>query len=80
MPLNRILLSDKHQAFAEGRVASGLYDSISEYINALIVSDAKAQSRLEALLLEGLEDEGEEWTEADWQALLGTAEGRNAEP
>jgi hypothetical protein len=36
---------------------------------------AKAQEKLEALLLEGLEGEATEWGEADWEALSRRAAG-----
>jgi antitoxin ParD1/3/4 len=36
---------------------------------------ARAQAKLEALLLEGLEGEATEWTEADWDALRRRAAG-----
>ena len=66
-----ITLSDDHRAFLDDQVAHGGYADIGEYIAALIDADAraKAQARLEELLLEGLEGEPTEWTEADTERL-----------
>lgn len=66
-----ISLSDAHRAFLDDQVAHGGYADIGEYIAALIEADAraKAQTRLEDLLLEGLEGEATEWTEADSERL-----------
>ena len=62
----RISLSDRQQAFVEEQVASGAYADASEYFTALVRADekAKAQEKLEALLLEALDEEGDdrEWT------------------
>jgi antitoxin ParD1/3/4 len=57
-----IPLSDAHQAFLEEQ--AGEHGSIAAYVAALIDADAraKAQARLEALLIEGLESEPLEWT------------------
>jgi putative addiction module CopG family antidote len=75
----RISLSDRQQAFLDEQVASGDYASASEYVGALIDAEAKAkaQEKLEALLLEALDEEGEdeEWTDADWEALRRRAAG-----
>ena len=50
----------------EDQVTNGNYRSASDYLSDLIRADhkAKAQERLEALLLEGLEGEDIEWTPA----------------
>jgi antitoxin ParD1/3/4 len=66
-----ISLPHRLKAWIEGQVAEGRYSSASEYVRELIRADekAKAQSRLESLLLEGLDSEETEWTEADWQEL-----------
>ena len=67
----RISLSDNAKAFVDAEVAEGSYASLSECIDALVQAGAKAkaQEKLEALLLEGLEGEDIEWTDADWDEL-----------
>lgn len=72
-----ISLPHRLKAWIEGQVAEGRYSSASEYVRDLIRADekAKAQANLEALLLEGLDGEETEWTEADWQALERRAAG-----
>ena len=73
----RISLSDQQQAFVDEQVASGDYSDAAQYVAALIEAEAKAraQEKLEALLLEGLDSEDEEWTEADWDELRKLAAG-----
>lgn len=73
----RISLSDRQQAFVDEQVASGDYSDAAQYVAALIEAEAKAraQEKLEALLLEGLDSEDEEWTEADWDELRKLAAG-----
>jgi antitoxin ParD1/3/4 len=72
-----ISLPTSQQAYVEDQVASGNYPSVSEYMSELIHADqrAKAMAKLEELLLEGLEGEETEWTEADWDALRRRASG-----
>lgn len=67
-----ISLPHRLKAWIEGQVADGRYSSASEYIRELIRADekAKAQARLEDLLLAGLEGEETDWTEGDSAALL----------
>ena len=68
----RISLSDSSKAFVDEQVTEGDFASASDYVAALIHTEAKAkaQDKLEALLLEGLESgEATPWTDADWQAL-----------
>jgi antitoxin ParD1/3/4 len=67
-----ISLPSALKAFVDGHVAEGHYATASEYVRELIRNDAKAkaQARLEDLLLEGLEGEATEWTEADSEKLL----------
>lgn len=67
-----ISLPHRLKAWIEGQVADGRYSSASEYIRELIRADekAKAQAKLEDLLLAGLEGEETDWTEADSAALL----------
>ena len=66
-----ISLPHRLKAWVEAQLDDGRYSSASEYVRELIRADekAKAQGKLEALLLEGLEGEAEEWAEADWDAL-----------
>lgn len=67
-----ISLPSSQQAYVEDQVASGQYPSVSEYVSELIRADqkAKAQEKLEALLLEGLDSgPGRQWTEDDWEKL-----------
>jgi antitoxin ParD1/3/4 len=67
----RISLSDSSKAFVDAQVAEGNYASVSECIDAAVLAKAKAeaQAKMEALLLEGLEGEDIEWTDADWDKL-----------
>jgi antitoxin ParD1/3/4 len=68
----RISLSDSTKSFVYAGVADGSYASVSECIDALVLAGAKAkaQEKLEALLLEGLESgDAEPWTDSDWAAL-----------
>ena len=73
----KIALPVQLKAWVEEQVADGHFASASEYVRKLILADAKAkaQEKLEALLLEGLEGEATEWTEADWQELKRRAAG-----
>ena len=74
----RISLSDPLQSFIDEQVATGDYSDTAAYVGALIEADAKAraQEKLEALLLEGLDGEETEWTEADWDELRKLAAGQ----
>ena len=67
-----ISLPSALKAFVDGHVAEGHYATASEYVRELIrnAAKAKAQARLEDLLLEGLEGEATEWTDADSNRLL----------
>jgi antitoxin ParD1/3/4 len=66
-----IMLPEPLKDFVDGEVGSGRYGSASEYIRELIREDEKrkAQEKLEALLLEGVESGAapvmtdEAWTE-----------------
>jgi antitoxin ParD1/3/4 len=72
-----ISLPSSQQAYAEDQVASGQYPSVSDYVSELIRADqkAKAEEKLEALLLEGLDSgPGRKWTEDDWERLRKRAE------
>ena len=79
LPMNdlRISLTDPLQTFVDEQVAAGDYGNAADYVAALIEAEAKAraQEKLEALLLEGLDSEETEWTEADWVDLRRRAAG-----
>ena len=67
-----ISLPDSLKAFVEAQIIGGGYSSASEYVCALIRADQKrkAEERLEALLLEGLNSgEPSAMTAADWQEI-----------
>jgi antitoxin ParD1/3/4 len=63
-----ISLPDPLKDFVDDQIAEGRYSSVSEYIRELIRDDEKrrAEQRLEALLLEGLESEESELTKQDF--------------
>lgn len=62
-----ISLPEPLKDFVDNQIASGRYSSASEYVRELIRDDEKrkAEERLEALLLEGLESEETELTRQD---------------
>jgi antitoxin ParD1/3/4 len=67
-----VALPETLKEYVLQQVAAGGYSSASEYVRELIRSDQKrkAQERLEALLLEGLENgEARELTAEDWAEL-----------
>jgi antitoxin ParD1/3/4 len=73
----RINLSDREQAFLGEEAAAAGHASAEDYAAELIRAElkAKAQAKLEALLLEGLEGEATEWSDADWEGLRRRAAG-----
>jgi antitoxin ParD1/3/4 len=74
-----ISLPDSLNAFVEAQIIEGGYGSASEYVCALIRADQKrkAEERLEALLLEGLNSgEPSEMTAADWREIRREVEER----
>ena len=75
-----ISLPEPLKQFVDGQIASGRYSSASEYIRELIRDDEKrkAEERLEALLLEGLQGEEAELTREDWSAIRREAQTRIA--
>lgn len=75
-----ISLPEPLKQFVDGQIASGRYSSASEYIRELIRDDEKrkAEERLEALLLEGLQGEETELTREDWSAIRKEAQPRIA--
>ena len=66
-----IPLSDAQHAALEARVADGDYASVADYVTALVDAEARAraQERLDALLLEGLRGEATPWTRDDAKRL-----------
>jgi antitoxin ParD1/3/4 len=71
MQTMNISLPDPLKKFVDGQIAEGRYGTVSEYIRELIREDEKrkAQERLEALLLEGLESEVGEVTRQDFDEI-----------
>ena len=66
-----IRLADAAGVVLEERTIEGEFASIDDYVRALVDAqeDEAARERFEALLLEGLEGEATEWTDADWDKL-----------
>lgn len=66
-----ISLPEPLKRFIDRQIASGRYSSASEYVRELIREDEKrkAEERLEALLLEGLQGEETELTREDWTVI-----------
>lgn len=64
-------LPDDLKKWVEAQVAAGGYGNTSEYIRELIRLDQKrkAEERLEALLLKGLEAPSREMTHEQWDEL-----------
>lgn len=72
MQTMNISLPDQLKEFVEGQVDSGRYSSVSEYVRDLIRDDEKrkAQEKLEALLVEGIQSgEATEMTRQDWSDI-----------
>ena len=71
-----ISLPDQLKEFVDEQVGSGRYSSVSEYVRELIRDDEKrrAQERLEALLVEGIQSgEATEMTSQDWSEIRAEA-------
>jgi antitoxin ParD1/3/4 len=67
-----ISLPKSLHAFIEEQIASSRYGTISEYLQALVQRELtlKAEQRLEALLIEGLESgRASVMTDADWDEM-----------
>ena len=76
MQTMNISLPDQLKDFVHGQVGSGRYSSVSEYVRDLIRDDEKrkAQDRLEALLMEGIQSgEATEMTRQDWSDIRAEA-------
>lgn len=66
-----ISLPEPLKRFVDGQISTGRYSSASEYVRELIraAEKRKAEKRLEALLLEGLQSPATELTSDDWRAI-----------
>lgn len=66
-----ISLPDPLKQYVDGQISTGRYSSASEYVRELIRADEKrkAEDKLEALLLAGLQGEATAFTPDDWQAI-----------
>lgn len=76
MQTMNISLPDQLKEFVDGQVGTGRYSSVSEYVRDLIRDDErrKAQERLEALLMEGIQSsESTEMTRLDWSDIRAEA-------
>jgi antitoxin ParD1/3/4 len=72
MQTMNISLPDQLKEFVDEQVGSGRYSSVSEYVRDLIRDDEKrkAQERLEAMLMEGLQSgDPAEMTRDDWAQI-----------
>jgi antitoxin ParD1/3/4 len=71
MQTMNISLPEPLKEFVDEQIAAGRYSSASEYIRELIREDEKrkAEERLEALLLEGLQGKETAVTRDDWNAI-----------
>jgi antitoxin ParD1/3/4 len=72
-------IPDKLRVYVEAQVMTGAYNSIGEYFLDLVQQDQKrkAQEKLEALLLEGINSPGQEVTPEYWQNLHSMVLGEN---
>ena len=75
-----ISLPEPLKDFVDRQISSGRYSTASEYVRELIREDEKrkAEERLEALLLEGLQGQESELTREDWTAIRNEARARLA--
>ena len=74
-----ISLPEKLKEYIDDQVATGDYGSVSEYMRTLLRDDrkVKAQEKLEAMLLEGLESTASEMTPEDWQDVKNQVQARH---
>jgi antitoxin ParD1/3/4 len=75
-----ISIPDEIQDYIQEQIEIGAYPSASEYFLALVRQDKKqkAQEKLETMLLEGLDSEGQEVTPEFWQQLRSSVLGNIA--
>ncbi len=74
-----VALPEAMKEFVLQQVAAGGYSTASEYVRELIRGDQKrkAEERLEAMLLEGLDGENSKpLTKAEWNALRAQVKAR----
>ncbi len=67
-----ISLPDQLKDFVDNQIGTGRYSSVSEYVRELIREDEKrkAQERLEAMLMEGIQSGAPtEMTRKDWEEI-----------
>jgi antitoxin ParD1/3/4 len=66
-----VSLSDDAREFVQAQAAAGGFESPDSYIQGLIRAEQKrkAREKLEALLLEALQEPATEMTKADWADL-----------
>jgi antitoxin ParD1/3/4 len=72
MQTMNISLPDQLKEFVDDQVGSGRYSSVSEYVRDLIRDDEKrkAQEKLEAMLMEGMQSSGPtEMRREDWEDI-----------
>jgi antitoxin ParD1/3/4 len=72
MQTMNISLPDQLKEFVDDQIGSGRYSSVSEYVRELIRDDEKrkAQEKLEAMLMEGIQSgEPTELTRKDWAEI-----------
>ncbi len=72
MQTMNISLPDQLKEFVDDQVGSGRFSSVSEYVRDLIRDDEKrkAQEKLEALLMEGIQSSGAtEMRREDWDDI-----------
>jgi antitoxin ParD1/3/4 len=72
MQTMNISLPDQLKGFVDDQVGSGRYSSVSEYVRDLIRDDEKrkAQEKLEALLMEGIQSSDPiEMRRQDWDDI-----------
>ena len=72
MQTMNVSLPDQLKEFVDDQVSSGRYSSVSEYVRELIRDDEKrkAQQKLEALLVEGIQSsEPAGMTRLDWDDI-----------
>ena len=72
-------IPDEMRVHIEAQIMSGAYNSIGEYFIDLAQQDQKrkAQEKLETLLLEGIDSQGQEATTEYWEDLRSTVLGNN---
>lgn len=72
MQTMNISLPDQLKDFVDNQIGTGRYSSVSEYVRELIREDEKrkAQERLEAMLMEGIQSSAPtEMTRKDWEEI-----------